>query len=87
MTQLNLWNPIASVDAYGKGVCYDGLIAENVKHGSLKNERPCEVQILTRSTVGHVPLVGREIRCPFTGGECPIDLNRSLNMKGGGADA
>ena len=24
--------------------------------------------------------VGREIRCPFTGGECPIDLNRSLVM-------
>lgn len=34
VSQLRLWSPVASVDAYGKVVCYDGLIAENVKHGS-----------------------------------------------------
>lgn len=48
VTQLRPWSPVASVDAIGKVVCYDGLIAEGVKHGSTKNEQPCEVQILTR---------------------------------------
>ena len=32
--QLRPWSPVASVDAYGKAVCYDIPIAGNVKHGS-----------------------------------------------------
>ena len=51
VTQLSLWNPVASVDAYGKVVCYDVPIAGKVKHGSEKNEQPCEVQILTHIEV------------------------------------
>ena len=31
--QLRPWSPVASVDAYGKAVCYDIPIAGNVKHG------------------------------------------------------
>lgn len=45
--QLRPWSPVASVDAYSKVVRYDGIIAETVK-AWLDEERPCEVQILTR---------------------------------------
>ena len=31
--QLRLWSPVASVDAYGKVVRYDKIIAEIVKRG------------------------------------------------------
>lgn len=48
VSQLRPWSQVASVDAYGKVVCNDSLIAEAVMHGSSKNEQPCEVQILTR---------------------------------------
>ena len=45
VTQQSRASPVASVDAYGKGVSYDRLVAETVQDGS---EHPCEVQTLTR---------------------------------------
>jgi hypothetical protein len=36
--QLSLRSPVASVDAYGKAVCYDRIIAETVKRGLAKND-------------------------------------------------